>query len=300
MAAFRWKWDPDNLLDHIPGDETPGVVLLLDREGRFLAGRGEGLDRMIDPDTAAVGRRIDELFPGAEGVNGLVTAHQGASKGELQNCRHRVGDLDVAWELSPVDTMRGREVLVTAIVLDIEREIDPAPSEPRKTDLVTGLAGRHIIREHINECFRRDAGRPWAVLRLDVEGVARINHALGQDVADVALREAASRIASILEPDERLGRMAGNQFIVFIQCADGGQTLERMEAMDALFEAPVIIGRLHFMLRLRAGIALYPEMGTTAGDLERRSAVALERTREVGANQRCIFRPNVNTQSGST
>lgn len=56
--------------------------------------------------------------------------------------------------------------------------------------------------------------------------------------------------------------------------------------MDGLFDEPLKIGRLHFMLRLRVGVALYPEMGTTAVDLERRSAVALERTRQVGANQR--------------
>lgn len=286
MAAFQWKWDPDNLLDHIPRDDTPGVVLLLDRDGRFLAGRGDSLDRVLDPDTAAMGRGIEELFPDAEGTNDLVNAHHGASNGELRNCRHRVGDLDVAWELSPVDTTRGQEVLVTAIVLDVEREVDLAPSEPRKTDSVTGLAGRHLIREHINECFKRDAGRGWAVLRLDVEGVGHINHALGQDVADVALREAASRIASILEPDERLGRMAGNEFIVFIHAKGEEEALERIEAMDELFDESLRIGRLHFMLRLRVGVALYPEMGTTAGDLERRSAVALERTREVGANQR--------------
>ncbi|MDT8410350.1 MAG: EAL domain-containing protein, partial [Wenzhouxiangellaceae bacterium] len=285
-AAFQWKWDPDNLLDHIPRDDTPGVVLLLDRDGRFLAGRGESLERVLDPDTAAVGRRIEELFPNAEGANGLIDAHHGASNGELRNCRHRVGDLDVAWELSPVDTTRGREVLGTAIVLDVDHEIDLAPPEPRTTDPVTGLPGRHVIRDHINECFRRDAGRHWAVLRVDVEGVGRINHALGQDVTDVALREAASRIASILEPDERLGRMAGNEFIAFVQCKGKDEALKRFEAMDRLFDEPLKIGRLHFMLRLRVGIALYPEMGSTAGDLERRSAIALERTRQVGANQR--------------
>lgn len=286
MAASQWKWDPNNLLDHIPRDDTPGIVLLLDRDGRFLAGRGDSLDRVVDPDTALVGRRIGELFPNAQGVNGLVTAHQGAIDGELRNCRQRVGDLDVAWELSPVDTARGREVLGIAIVLDVDNEIDLAPAQPRETDSVTGLPGRLVIREHMNECFRRDAGRSWAVLRVDVEGVGRINHALGQDVADMALRKAASRIGSILDPDERLGRMAGNEFIVFIRCKTQEEALDRIGAMDGLFDEPLKIGSLHFMLRLRVGVALYPEMGTDAGDLERRSAVALERTRQVGANQR--------------
>lgn len=286
MAKSRWKWDPDDLLAHIPGDDTPGVVLLLDCDGRFLAGRGESLNKLIDPDTPVLGRKIGDLFPESPGIDGLRRAHAGAVEGELRSCRYRVNDLDVAWELSSLDTDRGREVLGIAIVLGGDSEVQVAPPETRETDAVTGLPGRYVIREYMNECFRRDAGRSWAVLRVDVEGVGRINHALGQDVADVALREAASRIVSILEPDERIGRMAGNEFIVFIQCETTDEALERTETMDRLFDEPLEVGALHFMLHLRVGVALYPEMGTTAGDLERRSAIALERTRRVGANQR--------------
>ncbi|MCL1482356.1 MAG: diguanylate cyclase [Marinobacter sp.] len=117
-----------------------------------------------------------------------------------------------------------------------------------------------------------------------MEGMRRINQALGQDLGDHAFHQAVGRIVRSLADDECVGRIAGNEFILLIQHKSDNHTVERIQAMDLLFDEPLKVGLLQFMLRINVGIARSPQDGSTAKDLERRATIALERTRRSGVN----------------
>lgn len=278
MANGPGNWDPDSLLDDLPLEDTPGVMLLLDEDGVLKAGRGESIGKVLDQERPSLGERIDFLFPESSGNRGLRDAHASALKGELQSCRQRVRGVDVAWELSPLDTERGREVLALAIVLTEEESIGGEP-ESRKLDRITGVPARRVVIALAREAFDRQSDTQWAILRLKIVGMRRINQALGQEMGDGALYQAVGRIVRSLEEGECLGRVGGNEFILLIHHENDAQTHKRMQALDLLFDEPLKVGVLQFMLHLNVGIARYPEDGTTAKDLERRATIALERTR---------------------
>ncbi|MBQ0832115.1 bifunctional diguanylate cyclase/phosphodiesterase [Marinobacter sp.] len=279
MTNGTWNWDPNSFLDDFPIEDTPGVKLLLSSAGVLIAGRGESINKVLNSDQHSLGECINTLFPETTGNSGLQEAHAKAMEGDLQSCRLRVGGRDIAWELTSVNTKRGREVLALAIALtDIQ---------PQKMDPTTGIPTRRVVIAQAEETFNRNPNAQWAVLRLKIVGMRRINQALGQDMGDHALYQAVGRIARSLAEGECVGRVGGNEFILIIHYISDDHTVERMQAMDRLFDDPLKVGVLHFMLRLNAGIARSPEDGSTVRDLERRATIALERTRRSGSN--CSF-----------
>mgnify|MGYP003642230898 FL=1 len=284
MTNGTWNWDPNSFLDDFPIEDTPGVKLLLSSAGVLMAGRGESIDKVLNPDQHSLGEFINTLFPETAGNRGLREAHAKAMGGDLQNCRQRVGGMDVAWELIPVNTKRGREVLALAIVLTDNQLQEDNTHELWEMDPTTGIPTRWVVIAQAEETFSRHPNAQWTVLRLKIEGMRRINQALGQDLGDHALHQAVGRIACLLAEGECIGRVGGNEFILLIRHNSDDHTVERLQTMDRLFDEPLKVGLLQFMLRLNVGIARSPQDGSTAKDLERRATIALERTRRSGFN----------------
>lgn len=284
MANGTWNWDPNSFLDDFPVEDTPGVKFLLSSAGVLMAGRGENINWILNPDQHSLGECIDTLFPETAGNRGLQEAHAKAMAGDLQNCRQRVRGMDVAWELIPVNTQRGREVLALAIVLTDNQRLAANDRELRKMDPTTDLPTRGVVISQAEETFNHDPCAQWALLRLKIEGMRRINQALGQDLGDHALRQAAGRLVRSLAEGECVGRVGGNEFILLIRHKSDDHTVERIQTMGLLFDEPLKVGLLQFMLRLNVGIACFPRDGSTAKDLDRRATIALERTRRSGFN----------------
>ncbi len=145
MTNGTWNWDPNSFLDDFPIEDTPGVKLLLSSAGVLMAGRGESIDKVLNPDQHSLGEFIKTLFPETAGNRGLREAHAKAMGGDLQNCRQRVGGMDVAWELIPVNTKRGREVLALAIVLTDNQLQEDNTHELCKMDPTTGIPTRWVV-----------------------------------------------------------------------------------------------------------------------------------------------------------
>lgn len=266
MTNGTWNWDPNSFLDDFPIEDTPGVKLLLSSAGVLMAGRGESINKVLNSDQHSLGECINTLFPETTGNSGLRKAHAKAMEGDLQSCRLRVGSRDIAWELIPVNTKRGREVLALAIALTDIQPKKP-PHDLQKMDPTTGISTRRVVIAQAEETFNRNPNAQWAVLRLKIVGMRRINQALGQDMGDHALYQAVERIARSLVEGECVGRVGGNEFILLIRYISDDHTVERMQAMDRLFDEPLKVGVLHFMLRLNVGIARSPEDGSTVRDL---------------------------------
>ena len=287
MAVDARNWDPDSLLDDLPVEHTFGVKLLFSRAGMLMAGGGENIDKILNPDQHSLGECIDTLFPETIGNRGLLEAHTKALKGDLQSSRQRVGGMDVAWELTPVDTKRGQEVLALAIALTGDQPQEDEAHELRKIDRTTGIQTWRAVVAQAEETFNHQPDTQWAILRLDILGMRRIDQALGQDMCDHTLYQAVGRIVRSLEEGECVGRVGGNEFILLIHHKSDDHTVERIQAMDLLFDEPLKVGLLQFILHLNVGIARYPQDGSTAKDLERRATIALERTRRFGVH--CSF-----------
>jgi len=79
-------------------------------------------------------------------------------------------------------------------------------------DILTGLPNRENLLERLEGLTA--AGEPIAVLFLDLDNFKDINDALGHQVGDQVLIEIADRIRSVVRPNDIVGRLHGDEFLV--------------------------------------------------------------------------------------
>ncbi len=82
------------------------------------------------------------------------------------------------------------------------------------TDGLTGLQNRRSIVNLLEAALVRHSG-DVSVIFVDLDGFKQINDRYGHQVGDRLLRQVASRLSSALRPGDRIGRLGGDEFLVF-------------------------------------------------------------------------------------
>lgn len=105
--------------------------------------------------------------------------------------------------------------------LELARRARRAALHDPLTGTETRRAGYHHLRD------LSDLADPFAVLMVDLDHLKPINDSLGHDAGDMAIRWGAQQIAWTLEPDARIFRWGGDEFVVTLP---GEELLERSQA----------------------------------------------------------------------
>ncbi|MEH0111106.1 EAL domain-containing protein [Tersicoccus sp. MR15.9] len=160
------------------------------------------------------------------------------------------------------------------------------------TDDLTGLASRRLLLERAGEALHTsghgDAGT--ALVVLDLDDFRLINDSLGHSVGDAVLLHVASRLRSIVEPDQLVARLGGDEFAILVP--DGGidkALAVAHRALDVLGER-VMIGPLNVGVDATAGVRA-GEYGTPVEDLLRDADTAMNQAKGEGKGRVAIFTP---------
>jgi len=108
-------------------------------------------------------------------------------------------------------------------------------------DPLTGAFNRRYFDVHAPRLAARcgTAGRPIAVLVVDVDQLKRVNDTYGHAAGDRVLKEVVDRVMSALRPLDLVARMGGDEFAVVIPDTDLDAALQIAERLRArIGEAP--------------------------------------------------------------
>jgi diguanylate cyclase (GGDEF)-like protein len=164
-------------------------------------------------------------------------------------------------------------------------EIERASS----VDELTGLAGRGPIldRLRIEAAEARRYAHPVAVLLLDIDGFAELNHEHGLALGDAILREVALRLRLRVREADALGRVGGDAFLAILPHTDeGGAATFAQAVLDRLLECRFATNRGEMAVSVSIGIALM-WAGMTLSDEELLAAAeeALASAKAAGGNR---------------
>ena len=154
-------------------------------------------------------------------------------------------------------------------------------------DELTGLPNRRLLNDRLEMALAHAAFKEKfvVVLRVDLDGLKRINQQYGHDAGDRALVEIARRLQAELSPVDTLARTGGNKFAVVL--ADVPSVVEAREWVEKTagrIGEPVADGEQRHYMLATIGMALFPKHGGTSESLLQVADRGLAMARESGTS----------------
>lgn len=190
---------------------------------------------------------------------------------------------------SPIKNDSGDTVGVLTVFRDIsDKKIAEDTIKYHKYyDNLTELPNRKLFHEYLNNAlenaYRNNS--KLAVLIIDLDYFKNINDTLGHDIGDILLQQISKRLIKVLDENDVLARMGGDEFTVLIPQIKSSDQAYKL-AHSILEE----IGRIFFInehelyITASIGIAFYPEDGSESSVIMKHADSALYSAKESGRN----------------
>ncbi|WP_051341351.1 GGDEF domain-containing protein [Azospirillum halopraeferens] len=277
-----------NLLDLLPAGllihQEQGIVYANQEAARILGlpmdaliGR-HVLDFVTAPDADALANRFRACLRERRPVRAHDCALVGADGG---HSGVQVSMSPLPWEGLPV---------IYVLITDVTamRETQDRLHHLSITDPLTGAHNRrYFIDAAEQEIARaRRAGRPVALLALDIDHFKRINDTHGHAVGDDALRAFTATCRTGLRAGDVFGRLGGEEFAVFLPDTDAAAACavaERLRAGTAATVVPAGAAELRFTVSI--GVAACAHAEGTVDTLLSRADRALYGAKAAGRNR---------------
>jgi diguanylate cyclase (GGDEF)-like protein len=186
-----------------------------------------------------------------------------------------------------VDDFSDRLTVVLA-KLDRARQL----YEQAHFDPLTGLANRQHFRDRLSARLGADgeAGRPGALLYIDLDHFKRINDTEGHSAGDEVLQAVARRLERCFDRHGLVARLGGDEFAVMLEHAPGAATVRQLaqRALESL-RMPMSIDTREYRIEASIGVTLFPDDGRSIEDLLKNSDIAMYRAKESGRGNVVFF-----------
>ncbi|MGH6781257.1 MAG: putative bifunctional diguanylate cyclase/phosphodiesterase, partial [Sphingomonadaceae bacterium] len=164
------------------------------------------------------------------------------------------------------------------------------------TKIPNRLQFQHSLQQAIARARR--AGRELALMYLDLDRFKEVNDTFGHAAGDRALEILAERLNRKLPPDTMIGRLAGDEFALFVENLppefDNRSVITTVarELLDELGR-PFQLGQHELYVTGSMGIALCPRDADNVVDLIRDADAAMYHSKQNGGNSHTFFTPEM-------
>jgi len=167
-------------------------------------------------------------------------------------------------------------------------------------DTLTKIPNRLQFQHSLQQAIARTrrAGRELALIYMDLDRFKEVNDTFGHAAGDRALEILTERMSRKLPADTMLGRLAGDEFALFVENLPAGAdnrpviaALAR-EVLDELGR-PFHLGQHELYVTGSIGIALCPRDADNVVDLIRDADAAMYYSKQNGGNSHSFFTPEM-------
>jgi len=194
----------------------------------------------------------------------------------------------------PIHDEKGQLVGWRGVASDItEARLSGSDSvRAARTDPLTGLANRLLVRELLEEAVMRqwEVQSGCALLLVDLDRFKLVNDTLGHAIGDQLLVEVGRRLELAMGEGGRVGRIGGDEFaIVWSAGCDRNQLAAVADQIIADLSKSFTIGAATLHVGATIGIAVCPDDGILEEQLMRSADLALYRAKEAGRGGHAFF-----------
>tara|TARA_R110002072_G_scaffold7773_7_gene41605 strand:- start:12458 stop:14518 length:2061 start_codon:yes stop_codon:yes gene_type:complete len=187
--------------------------------------------------------------------------------------------------IRPVATERYQLNLVD---VSSQRAADKRFMQLANYDPMTGLANRGLLFEFMHHATGRSkrSSRLVALMLLDLNPFNRVSDDTKAQLGDELIKNAASRIKSLLQDQDMLARWGGDELAIVIEDLEHPETVSRIaQRILSVLSNPFVIEGRDYYVAPSIGIAVYPEADETVNGLIQAANTAMfEAKKEDGSN----------------
>ncbi len=148
-------------------------------------------------------------------------------------------------------------------------------------DAFTGLYNKTASTEIIQQAVLNNQGERGVLCIIDVDNFKNVNDNLGHAVGDIVIKNLASGLASIFRSDDIVGRMGGDEYIVYLKNMPNlGVLLVKLDKVIEFFKQKLEGEGVVVNISCSIGIALFPTDADNYEDLYTRADKALYRSKK--------------------
>ncbi len=248
----------------------------------------------------AIGQTPRLLQSGRHGGNFFAAMwdhinREGVWKGEIWNKRK---DGTVFLDLLSISAVLNDAGVVTHYVgthLDItERNAaEEAIKQLAFYDPLTGLPNRRLLQDRLQRCVsqaRRDHKR-LALAFIDLDKFKPVNDEFGHAVGDELLAAVAQRLQACVRESDTVARVGGDEFVILLptieEVSDALGVAQKVHT--ALVQAFTLSVASSVNISSSAGVAIFPEHGSTDEELMHHADAAMYRAKALGRDRFVLF-----------
>ncbi|MEH7250663.1 EAL domain-containing protein [Neobacillus niacini] len=192
--------------------------------------------------------------------------------------------------------------LILVVMRDISerKEVQKAIYQLAFHDSLTNLPNRRSFMNQLRSDVmdRKISKSKLSIFFIDLDNFKQINDQWGHDAGDLALKEAAKRIQSVIRPADIAARIGGDEFVVMLKDVQDEQYATTIvQRMIEQFQTPIKDGEQEYTLTCSIGVAHYPDHGESPEDLIKNADTALYYVKERGKNDFMVFNQLMEHQS---
>jgi diguanylate cyclase (GGDEF)-like protein/PAS domain S-box-containing protein len=184
-------------------------------------------------------------------------------------------------------------VMVQVQDITERREAELQLANRALNDGLTGLPNRFLTRQWLASALEDHPGQNVGVLYCDLDRFKVVNDSLGHAAGDSLLSQVADRLRSSLRPEDLVGRVGGDEFVMVVEGIHGaGELAEIASRVAEALAVPIEIGgHLHAVtLSLGGAVGTHPD---TTDEVLMRADMALLRAKRLGRARFVLYDPSV-------
>ncbi len=163
-----------------------------------------------------------------------------------------------------------------------------------RTDSLTNCLNKMTTEQTIQNLLLQEKNAFHALFIVDIDDFKAVNDNLGHHFGDLVLTDIAGKLHTHFRGEDIIGRIGGDEFVVFVKNVTSRAILERKaRAIAAAFQNNYAGEHSDYKISGSIGIALYPGDGTTYEALYKAADKALYHSKTQGKDRYTFYEPHL-------
>lgn len=188
---------------------------------------------------------------------------------------------------------QGAATRLILVISDIDRRKKEALILRQKAehDLLTGLYNRITTKNRIEDIIAQSVGgERHALFVIDIDNFKNVNDHLGHLCGDRVIVETASAIRRQFREEDVVGRIGGDEFVVFLKNIDSfGLVVKKAEMLRDMFRKSGEFRARQCNVSGSIGISVFPYDGDSYDNLFRKADAAMYAAKNSGKDSYRIY-----------